>query len=59
MDRFRALVVDDEEIVCEAVKAILETEDIEVFITTSSLKAIEDIKANNYDLIISDVMMLR
>jgi len=57
MDRFRALVVDDEEIVCEAVKAILETEDIEVFITTSSLKAIEDIKANNYDLIISDVMM--
>jgi len=57
MDRFRALVVDDEEIVCEAVKAILETEDIEVFITTSSLKAIEDIKTNNYDLIISDVMM--
>lgn len=57
MYRFKALVVDDEEIVCEAVKAILETEDIEVFITTSSLKAIEDIKANNYDLIISDVMM--
>jgi len=57
MDRFRAIVVDDEEIVCEAVKAILETENIEVFITTSSLKAIEDIKANSYDLIISDVMM--
>lgn len=57
MDRFRALVVDDEEIVCEAVKAILETEDIEVSITTSSLKAIEDIKTSNYDLIISDVMM--
>ncbi len=57
MDKFRAIVVDDEEIVCEAVKAILETEDIEVFIATSSLKAIEDIKTNNYDLIISDVMM--
>ena len=57
MDRFRAIVVDDEPIVCEAVKAILETENIEVFITTSSLKAIEDIKASNYDLIISDVMM--
>ena len=57
MDRFKAIVVDDEPIVCEAVKAILETEDIEVFITTSSLKAIGDIKANNYDLIISDVMM--
>ncbi len=57
MDRFKAIVVDDEPIVCEAVKAILETENIEVFITTSSLKAIEDIKANSYDLIISDVMM--
>ncbi len=57
MDRFKAIVVDDEPIVCEAVKAILETEDIDVFITTSTLKAIEDIKTNNYDLIISDVMM--
>lgn len=57
MDKFRAIVVDDEPIVCEAVKAILETEDIEVYTTTSSFKAIEDIKTNNYDLIISDVKM--
>lgn len=57
MDKFKALVVDDEKIVCEAVKAILETEDIEVFTLTSSLQAVENIKRNNYDLIISDVKM--
>lgn len=57
MDRFRALVVDDEPSVCEAVKAILETEKIDVFTTTSSRAAVEDIKQNHYDLIISDLKM--
>jgi len=57
MEKFRALVVDDEEIVCEAVKAILETENIEVVTTTSSLRAVEMIKGNGYDFIISDVKM--
>lgn len=57
MDKFRALVVDDEEIVCEAVKAILETEHIVVETTISSLAAVEMIRNNGYDLIISDVMM--
>ena len=57
MDKFRAIVVDDEPMVCEAVKAILETENIEVFATTSSLKAIDYIKNDSYDLIISDVKM--
>ncbi|HEX8950095.1 MAG TPA: sigma-54 dependent transcriptional regulator [Dissulfurispiraceae bacterium] len=57
MDKFRALVVDDEEIVCEAVMAILETEGIEVSSTTRSLEAVRLIKGNNYDLIISDVKM--
>ncbi len=57
MDKFKAIVVDDESIVCEAVKAILATENIEVFATTSSLEAAEKIKKNNYDLIISDVKM--
>ncbi len=57
MDKFRALVVDDEEIVCEAVMAILETEGIEVSSTTSSLEAVRLIRKNNYDLIISDVKM--
>lgn len=57
MDKFKALVVDDENIVCEAVKAILETEHIDVETTISSLAAVEMIRNNGYDLIISDVMM--
>jgi DNA-binding NtrC family response regulator len=57
MDKFRAIVVDDEASVCEAVKAILETEGIEAVSTTNSLAAVEDIKRNNYDLIISDLKM--
>jgi DNA-binding NtrC family response regulator len=57
VDKFRALVVDDEAVVCEAVKAILETESMEVTTTTSSIKAIEIIKSHNFDFIISDVKM--
>ncbi len=57
MRKYKAIVVDDEVSVCEAVKAILEGEGIEVFTTTSSLNAIEQIKADNYDLVISDLKM--
>ena len=54
---YKAIVIDDEISVCEAVRAILEGEGIEVFTTTNSIKAIEQIKGNNYDLIISDLKM--
>lgn len=57
MDKFTAIVVDDEVSVLEAVKAILETEEVEVFTTTSSLTAVEQIKKYTYDLIISDMKM--
>ncbi len=57
MNRFRALVVDDEAVVCEAVKAILETEDIDAVYTTSSLRAIDLVREQSFDLIISDVKM--
>ncbi len=57
MNRFRALVVDDEAVVCEAVKAILETEDIDAVSTTSSLRAIDLVREQSFDLIISDVKM--
>jgi len=57
MDKYRALVVDDEPSVCEAVKAILETEAIDVVATTNSVAAVEDVKKNAYDLIISDLKM--
>jgi len=56
-DKFRAIVVDDEASVCEAVKAILETEGIDAVSTTNSVSAVDDIKGNNYDLIISDLKM--
>ncbi len=39
MDKFRAIVVDDESSVCEAMKAILEIEGIDVTATTSSVGA--------------------
>lgn len=54
---YKAIVIDDEISVCEAVRAILEGEGLEVFTTTNSINAIEQIKGNNYDLIISDLKM--
>lgn len=57
MDKFKAIVIDDEPSVCEAVQAILETEGIDVVAFTDSVAAVEDIKKNSYDLIISDLKM--
>ncbi|HTF99443.1 MAG TPA: sigma-54 dependent transcriptional regulator [Nitrospirota bacterium] len=56
-DKFRAIVVDDEPSVCEAVSAILELEGIEVITFVDSVAAAENIKKNSYDLIISDLKM--
>ncbi|GAB4389003.1 MAG: sigma-54 dependent transcriptional regulator [Thermodesulfovibrionales bacterium] len=57
MEKFRAIVVDDEPSVCEAVKAILEDDGIETVAATSSLKALAEIKARHYDLVVSDLRM--
>ncbi len=57
MDKFKAIVVDDEPSVCEAVKAILVLEGLEVVTFTDSVAAAVDIKQNSYDLIISDLKM--
>lgn len=57
MDKLKALVVDDEEGVCEAVKAVLETEGFAVTTTTSSPEAVGLVRARRYDLIISDLKM--
>ncbi len=59
MDNFKAIVVDDEPSVCEAVKAILELEGIDVTAMTDSVAAAEVIKNGAYDLIISDLKMPR
>jgi len=57
MDKLKALVVDDEESVCEAVKAILEIEGLDVTTTTSSPDAVELVRKKGYDLIVSDLKM--
>jgi DNA-binding NtrC family response regulator len=57
MDKFRALVVDDESSVCEAVKAILEPEGFAVTTTTSSTHALDLVRETRYDLIVSDLKM--
>jgi DNA-binding NtrC family response regulator len=57
MDKLKALVVDDEESVCEAVKAILEPEGFAVTTTTSSTHALNLVRENAYDLIVSDLKM--
>ena len=57
MDKYKALVVDDEESVCEAVKAILEPEGFAVTTTISSNSAVDLVRNNSYDLIISDLKM--
>ncbi|MBI5141109.1 MAG: sigma-54-dependent Fis family transcriptional regulator [Nitrospirae bacterium] len=64
MDRFRVLVVDDEPTVCEAVKAILAGEDIDVAETTSSVEAVRMIAdaartlpTGGYDIVITDMRM--
>ncbi len=59
MDKFKAIVVDDEESVCEAVRAILELEGIDVTTFLDSPAAAENIRKNDYDLIISDLKMPR
>jgi len=57
MDKIRALVVDDEASVCEAMKAILELEGIDVTATTSSVGAVDILRKSTFDLIISDLKM--
>src|SRR5512146_1886964 len=57
MDKFRAIVVDDEVSICMSVKAILETEGIEVDTATKSPEAAALIRQNGYDLVITDLRM--
>jgi len=57
VDKFKALVVDDEESVCTAIKEILEPEDFVVTTTLSSPAAVDLARQNSYDLIISDLKM--
>jgi len=53
----RILVVDDEMIVCESCKRILEEEEYEVDTALSGKEALEKMKENPYDIVITDLKM--
>jgi DNA-binding NtrC family response regulator len=55
--RTKVLVLDDEEIVCERLKAHLEKEDCEVETFTSSQEAIDRLAAKRFDVVVTDLKM--
>jgi DNA-binding NtrC family response regulator len=57
LDKLKAIVVDDEVSILEAVKAILQAEGLQIFTTTSSLTALEQLRKDTFDIIISDLKM--
>jgi DNA-binding NtrC family response regulator len=57
MDKARILVVDDEESMCKFMEIMLKKEGYSVATTQDPESAIQRIKAENYDLVIADLMM--
>ena len=53
----KIIVIDDEKIVCDMAKKILEAEGYEVETFTDSQLALERIKAQAFDLVITDLKM--
>ena len=53
----KIIVVDDEKIICNMAKKILQIEGYEVDTFTDSVLALDAIRKNQYDLIITDLMM--
>jgi ATP-dependent Lon protease len=53
----KILVVDDEKIVCDMARIILENEGYEVDIFTDSVLALDAIRNQPYDLVVTDLMM--
>lgn len=53
----KIIVVDDEQIICNMAKKILQIEGYEVDTFTDSVLALDAIRKNQYDLIITDLMM--
>lgn len=57
MDVKKVLVVDDEELICELCKSLFEDEGIEVKTAFSGKDAIEIVKGEEFDFILSDIRM--
>ncbi len=53
----RVLVVDDEMVVCQSVKKILNKKNLEVDTALSASEALDKIPIGNYDVVITDLMM--
>ncbi len=53
----KILVVDDEKIVCDMARVILQKEGYEVETFTDSVQALESIRNKEYDLVVTDLMM--
>jgi DNA-binding NtrC family response regulator len=53
----KILVVDDEKIVCDMAKVILQNEGYEVETFTDSQLALEALQRTPYDLVVTDLMM--
>jgi DNA-binding NtrC family response regulator len=53
----KILVIDDEKIVCDMAKKILEAEDYEVETFTDSQLALERIRTQPFDLVVTDLKM--
>ena len=53
----KVLVVDDEKLIVKGIKYSLEQDGMEVFCAYDGKEALELIKANNYDIVLLDVML--
>ena len=53
----KILIVDDENDIAELIKDILEDEGYNVTIKNNGTDAIKEVKENNYDIILLDIMM--
>lgn len=53
----RILVIDDDRLVRESVKKILVNEGFEPIITKNAFEALEKVRGENFDLVISDIRM--
>jgi DNA-binding NtrC family response regulator len=53
----KIIVIDDEKIICDMAKKILQIEGYEVDTFTDSVLALDAIREKQYDLIVTDLMM--
>lgn len=57
MEKPKIMVIDDEESMCRFMQIMLQKEGYDVTSTVSSKEALDEIKNENYDLVIADLMM--